>query len=135
MSNLSLRLATDQDGPRIAELVGKAGFSIDGIDWTTGIYPYWIVAQNGAGIKGCISVAPCRPIGRLEMLAVDAENPHEQAKIVRMLLVQGCATLKENGAQLAQGQIPFEMRQYKRVLKKRGCVVIARGNLMAKRLV
>lgn len=134
MSSLTLRLATDDDGPRIQALVEAAGFAIANVEWTR-LYPHWIVAQNGTGVKGCLQVCPGRPIGRLEMLAVDEEaTPVERARVVYALLNQGCDTLAEYGSQLSMGSIPFRFKAYKKCLKKRGCVVVNQGNLMAKRL-
>lgn len=130
----TVRLATDDDGPAIERLVKAAGYGVTGIEWT-GLYPYWLVVENGAGPVGCLQVCPGRPMGRLENLAVKADNPVEKARLVRMLAYSGMATLREGGSQLADFVIPFSERAYKKALKKRGATVIAQGNLMSRRLV
>ncbi len=129
-----IRLATNADGPQIGELVLVAGFDVHGLDWSN-IEPYWLVADEDDEVVGCVQVLPGLPIGRLELLALDEDLTHrQQAVIVRDLLEHGAATLTLGGAQLAAGLIPFTHKTYKRILKKRGCVVIATGNMLAKPL-
>lgn len=128
-----IRLATNADGPRIGELAEQNGFIKD-LDWTD-IEPYWLVVENGRGVVGAVQVAPGKPCGRLEMLSTDpALERFERGRVVKALLDQGYATLTMGGAQIALGLIPFGLKSYKRVLKKRGAMVVTSGNLMAKRL-
>lgn len=127
-----IRLGTNADGPRIGELVAEGGFDVIGLDWTL-IEPYWLVADAGEEIVGCLQVLPGRPVGRLELLAADDSLTHrERTIVIKALIEQGMATLKLAGVQLATGMIPFEHKAYKRLLKKRGAVVIASGNMLAK---
>lgn len=127
-----IRLGTNADGPRIGELVAEGGFDVIGLDWTL-IEPYWLVADTGEEIVGCLQVLPGRPVGRLELLAAEDSLTHrERAMVVKALLEQGMVTLQRAGVQLATGLIPFDHKEYKRLLKKRGAVVIASGNMLAK---
>lgn len=127
-----IRLGTNADGPRIGELVAAGGFDVIGLDWTL-IEPYWLVADTDEEIVGCLQVLPGRPVGRLELLAADDSLTHrERARVLKALVEQGMATLQLAGAQLATGMVPFENKAYKRLLKKRGAVVIASGNMLAK---
>lgn len=134
MAGLNIRMAQNTDGETIQSLVQHAGFTIDGIDWSD-VYPYWLVAENGAGVIGCIQVLPAKPMGWLEMLGTDqALSDPQRAKAVKALVIAGSAMLKQAGAQLAIGVIPFEMRSYTKILKRRGARVVSRGNIIAKRL-
>ena len=55
--------------------------------------------------------------------------------MVNMLLLTGSKMLKEYGAQAASGLIPFEMKWYKRWLKRNhGTVTLTSGNLVLHRL-
>ena len=131
---MTVRMAQDTDGETIRELVDAAGFSIDGLDWSK-VYPYWLVAENGAGVVGCIQVCVGLPVGHLELMGTSqALSDSQRAKAVKALLLYGSATLQQAGAQLAMGVIPFEMRSYTKILKRRGAVVVSRGNVIAKRL-
>ncbi len=130
---MNIRLATNEDGERIEELVsGQIGA---GLDWTD-IYPYWLVAEKGGKVVGCLNVALSKPVGRLDLLAIDESlSPHARGKAVRGLLVQGGATLKAHGAQMVFSVVPFELKSYKRILKKHfGAVVVGQGNMIIARL-
>ena len=130
----SIRMAQNTDGETIQGLVQHAGFTIDGIDWSD-VYPYWLVAETGGLVVGCIQVLPGKPIGHTGMLAVRLDHvPREKARAVKKLVIAAMAVLKQGGAQLAMGVVPFELRSYKRALKNRGAVVVSRGNVLAARL-
>lgn len=140
MTRMKIRMAQDDDGETIRELVTGAGFSIDDLDWSR-VYPYWLVAESfdkssgGAGVIGCIQVCIGLPVGRLEMLGVARVlSDSQRAKAVKALLLYGAATLQQAGAGLAMGVIPFELRAYTKILTRRGVRVVNRGNIVAKRL-
>lgn len=131
---IAVRVATNEQSPAIVELVTKAGFAIEGIDWSD-IEPYWLLAELKDEPVGCIQVLPGKPIGHLEMLAVKESLSHiERAQTVWRLLYAGANTLKRTGASMACGTIPFKLKAYKKLLKKRGCEVITSGNLLGVKL-
>lgn len=132
---MNVRLALDEDGERIRNLFAQTQGTIEGLDWSA-VYPHWIVVENKSEIVGCINIAPSKPIGRLDFLAVDPNlRPHAHGKVVRALIVQGLATLKQDGCSASVSQIPFELRAYKRVLKKHfGAIVIGQGNMVMRTL-
>ena len=131
----SIRMALDVDGKVISQLVKENGFQqTEGIDWSH-VYPYWLVAEQNGEIIGCIQVRISVPIGGLEMLSVKQDLDHTiKSLVVKSLLLGGSSTLKQAGASLAAGVVPFEMKSYKKLLKRRGCVSISVGNIMARRL-
>lgn len=130
---MKIRLAQNEDGERIRELVSNQ--VCDGLDWSD-VYPYWLVAENNGRIVGCLNVALSKPIGRLDTLGVDGSlNPHARSKAVRGLILQGIATLKANGSGACLSIVPFELRTYKKILKKHfDALVIGQGNMIIKRL-
>lgn len=132
-----VRLATNQDGAMIGVLLTNAGFDLTGlpISWDD-LYPYWLVAELDGELVGCIQVAFSKPIGYMELLAVDRSLSHTlQASLVKALCYQAMATLKKGGCTLSGGMVAFEDKNWKKVLKRRGCVIIASGNKFVKRLV
>ena len=132
--DITIRLAQNSDGPRIGELVWESGYMVEDVDWTD-IYPYWLVADVDGRLAGGLQVLPGKPMGRLELLAVEDALPHRtNALVVKSLILAGMATLTKAGAQLASGFIPFEYKSYKRMLKKRGGKVVAQGNMIESRL-
>ncbi len=130
---MNVRLATNADGPRIAELVSTQTGA--GLDWTN-IYPYWLVAEKGGAIVGCLNVALSKPVGRLEFMGLDDSlSPHARGKTFRGLVMQGMATLKAHGTEAIFSVVPFELKSYKRVLKKHfGAVIVGQGNMIIARL-
>lgn len=131
---VNIRLAENADGATIEKLSREGGFNVDGLDWSD-IYPHWLVAENGNGIIGCIQVSLGKPIGRLEMMCIDSDLTHrERAMTVKHLALSGAATLKKYGGQVMMIVVPFEMKSWKKVLKKRGAEVAFQGNTMIKRL-
>ncbi len=134
ITNIVIRLADNSEGHIVEKLTNENGFTLEGLDWTT-IFPYWLVAVNENEIIGTIQVSQSRPVGRLELLSIKPNIDHRlRALTVKRLLLAGCASLKEGGAQMSMGMIPFEMKSYKKLLKKRGSIIVSNGNLMAKRL-
>lgn len=60
---------------------------------------------------------------------------HARGRVFRALILQGIATLKANGTEACVSMIPFELKSYKRLLKKHfGSVVVGQGNIVMTRL-
>jgi hypothetical protein len=130
---MKFRLALNEDGERIDELASKQ--TGPGLDWSD-IYPYWLVAEKDGKIIGCLNVAPSKPVGRLDFLALDDSlSPHTRSKAVRGLILQGMATLLAGGSTASVSIVPFELKSYKKILKKHfDATVIGQGNMIIKRL-
>ena len=134
MSEIEVRLASNEDGDDIHGLLHSSGVLIEGLDWSD-IYPHWLVAEIARKIVGCFQVVLGKPIGFIEFLATDKSLSHrERANVVKVLFDQALAALTAYGAQMVSGTIPFEMKAYKRVVKRRGGVVLYSGNTFVKRL-
>lgn len=132
---IRIEIALDEHAPRIKKLVLASGVhSIEDLAFNK-VFPFWLVAWRGTRIVGAIQTCPGLPIGRLELLAVDRSLPHRfRAQATKALLMQGLSVLLQHGCEAASGMIPFEAKAYKRLLKKRGAVVILSGNTMMFRL-
>jgi hypothetical protein len=135
MPKVTVRLAENAEGERVKYVLEQQhGKQEDWLRWDQ-ISPYWLVAEIDGEIVGCIQTRPSRPIGGLENLATLRRlSDVERGLVVRNLVLSGSAVLVGHGCQIADGFIPFELRSYKRVLKKRGAVVSGQGNLMARRI-
>lgn len=134
-SSPTIRLAVNGDGERIRQLVATTQIDIPTLDWSD-IYPYWIAAEINGQIVGCLNVALSKPIGRLDLLAVDGSLPPlARARVVKALIVQGLAVLKADGATATLSVVPFQLRSYRRILKKHfGAQVCGQGNMIVKGL-
>ena len=134
MSGIEVRLAQNEDGDTIHDLLHADGLNLEGLDWHD-IYPHWLVAEIEEKIVGCVEVLIGKPIGKMEFLATDDALSHrDRACVVKELFAQVGAVLKIAGVQMVSGSIPFEMKAYKRVVKRRGGVVLYSGNTFIKRI-
>jgi hypothetical protein len=131
MQKPELRMATNLDGPRIAELHGP---EYAWMDWSD-IEPFWAVAELDERVIGCLQIHQGKPIGRLEMLAVDEElAPRQRALVVRNLIWLGILALRSGGSSAVSALIAFEDRAFKHQVKKHfGAEVTLSGNLLTVR--
>ena len=108
--------------------------SVEGVDWSE-VAPYWLVVKRDGKVQGALQVAPGKPVGRLEMLALDPGlDKKKRATLTKALVFQGLAVLKAAGAQLAMSVISRETPAWKRVLKRRGGVAAFSGRAIVLRL-
>lgn len=136
VDHIETRAALNAEGERIRDLLVKTGFNYQGLgfDWSD-IEPYWLVALVNGQILGCVQMCPGKPIARMEMLAVDEDlAPRLRAVLVKELILSAMAGLKISGCQAISALINFDMKPFKRFLKKRGAVVLTSGNLMIRRV-
>ena len=133
---VTVRLAKNEDGPRISELLAMVGLKTEGwdIDWND-IEPWWIVAELDGVVKGAVQICPSKPIARVEFLAVDPEmNEMDRGRVISNLERQWKATVKISGAGGFAGMIPYEYDSYLNVARRRGYVSIGEGHHMVKRV-
>jgi len=129
-----VRVAKNADGPRIGELGQAQGFPIEGLDWSD-IEPYWLVAESEGIVVGAIQLCLAKPFGWLEMLFIDRTLTQQgQAKVMKALVGRGLVSIAAFGAQLALGTVSSSQPAWRRILKRRGGVVLQSGSLLAKRL-
>ena len=105
---------------------------MDGLDMSE-LYPNWLVAVIDGDVVGCIQVLPAKPVGYIDFMAADkALDSKTRVRVFKKFETQCYAVLKANGSQAATYFIPFELKSYKRILKKRGAVVMASGNMLTR---
>lgn len=133
-SGLRIESARAQDGPAIGALLEAGGFPARGLDWTE-VAPYWLIARRGGEVVGAVQVILGRPVGWLELLVVAAELDHAaRARVVKRLIGAGMRALHAFGAQVAMGTVPFELKSYAKVVRRRGGVIAFSGHAFCKRL-
>ena len=134
MSEIEVRLASNEDGDDVHRLVLAGGEEISGLDWHD-IYPHWLVAEIEGKIVGCIQVCLGKPIGFLDGLLLEQGLDHQiNARLIKALTHQGFLVLEKYGAQVAVCLVPFENKAFKRILKKRGGTIMKSGNMIGRRL-
>jgi hypothetical protein len=136
-AGITVRIATDQDGPDIARLAKLSSFEFEGmeIDWSD-IFPHWILAEHEGRAVGAVQVCPGRPVGRMDLLFLDPQLRNAQRGIAtKFLTMAGQEVCRRAGAQIVMSVIAHDMPGFKKVAKKRGWRTINSGVLMVKRVV
>ena len=99
------------------------------------LYPFWIVVEDEDRIIGCVQAVPAVPFGYTEFLTTVEDLSHTtRSKVIKGLMLQATAILKQGGSEIALGTVPTDMKAWKKVIKKRGGVNIGLCNVYAKRL-
>ena len=123
--------ASPADVDELLRLLGEAGFrSLDGMDWS-GMYPFWLMAKIEMEAVGCVQICPSKPMGYVEFLSLDKTLVGTmRARVFKRLYAMATGILKDQGCQAGAGMVPFDLKSYKRILKKRGARVTGQGNMM-----
>lgn len=131
-SSMNVRFATNDDAPRVKELVEETQ-KITGLDWSD-IYPYWLVAEKDE-IVGCLNILMSKPLGRLELLSLDPKLGHyTRGRVAKALVYMGFGLLKAEGADGVLCIVSFSQKSFKKIIKRRGGIVVGQGNLMVRSL-
>lgn len=131
---VKIRLATNEAGPLIAEVLKANGIEIPGANWDS-VFPHWLIATVDDEVIGCIQVMPAKPIGWLEFLYVKPSSSFKfRAIAIRKLLYQGLATIKMAGAQYAGCPVDSANVKFGDMLIKMNFVKAAEAHLLVKKL-
>lgn len=118
--DFKIRSAVDTDGPVIAALLALAGPDFRHLDWHS-IGAGWIVADREGEIVGALQICNGKPIGRLELLAIDPKRSKTfKAKLVKGLVLTGCKVLAVFGAQEVQVLTPADQLGYHEIIERYG---------------
>lgn len=127
---IKIRIASDDDGPTIGALAWDNGFRLKGVTWDK-VYPYWLVAELNGDIVGAVQISHGMPVARVETLCMSDKLSHrERAICARQILMAAMITLRSGGAQAITSLVPFKMKSYKRLIKRRGGKVVDSGNMI-----
>lgn len=136
MSEIKTRLATSEDGDAVHGLLVQNGSTYAGqdIDWSD-IVPYWLVAEREGKVVGALQTCPGKPMGRIEMLVMDASlSQRERAITYREMVNASLSVLRGMGAQIVAVLVPDAMQEYRKFLEGRDCAAWESGTLMVRRL-
>lgn len=129
-----IRLAGNEHGLLIAELLKENGIDLPATDWSV-VSQHWLIATVEENVIGCVMVIPTKPIAFLEFLFVSPSAPFKlRAIAVRKLALQGAGTLMLAGCSWALGTISRQHQVWKEILEKNGAVSVGNVAMMAKRL-
>lgn len=129
-----IRLAGNEHGLLIAELLKENGIDLPATDWSQ-VSSHWLIATVEENVIGCVMVIPTKPIAFLEFLFVSPSAPFKlRAIAVRKLALQGMQTLMLAGCSWAFGTIAREHQAWGEILAKNGAVPVGNVAMVAKRL-
>lgn len=112
-----IRLATNEAGPLIAEVLEDNGITLEHADWSK-VFPHWLIACDGDQAIGCCQVLVAKPVGYVEFLFVRPSAPFKlRAIAIRKLIIQSMATLYHGGCQYVGGVVAVKNYKFANVLE------------------
>ena len=131
---IKIRLALDETGPLIAEILKENGIELSGCDWNR-VFPSWLIATVDDEVIGCIQVMPAKPLGWCQFLYVKPSASFKMRAIaLRKLAIQGASTLYHYGSDYVTFTVDVKNKKFYDVLKKFNVVQVGSAMHMAKRL-
>jgi hypothetical protein len=132
--SVEIRLAVNEAGPLIAEVLLENGITLPGVDWKR-VFPHWLIATVEDEVIGCCQVAISKPVGYLEFLFVRKSAPFKvRAIAIRKLLIQGMSTLHTAGCQYVGGVVAAKNVKFAHVLEGLNFVKSFPADVHVKRL-
>jgi len=133
--SVKIRLALDETGPLIAEVLAENGIELPDADWSK-IFPHWLIATVNDDVVGCCQVLASKPVGYVEFLFVKPSAPFKiRAIAIRKLIIQSMATIQMNGSSYLGAILDAKNEKFRNVLEKLNFVKSANNIMMAKRLI
>lgn len=131
---VKIRLALDETGPLIAEILKENGIDLPGMSWEK-VWPHWLIATVDDDVIGCLQVMPSKPIAYCEMLCVTGKVSFKlRAIAIRKLIQQGIATGYHGGASYLAFNVDFGNDKFTTVIKKMNAQMMCGRFLFMKRL-
>jgi hypothetical protein len=114
---VEIRLAVDEAGPLIAEVLRENGVAFEA-DWSK-VFPHWLIATVDDEVIGCCQVLPAKPVGFVEFLFVKPSAPFKTRAIaLRKLIVQSMLTIEAAGSQYVGAVVAQKNRKFADVIEK-----------------
>lgn len=141
----TIRLARDEDGPKIGQLYADCQWADHGVNWKQeGLGQWWIVGEKDGRIVGAIQVMAAKPFGYVGDMVV---HPSERGQtgnggsglsqnlglLARILYAVANTMLAQSGVEVAMGVISTKTPALQRVMEKYGMVSLGQYHLMARR--
>jgi len=119
MKKYRARLALNDEGDRIQELIDPGGEGYPDVKWDE-IHPWWVVVVDEDEIIACAQVICSKPIGHVEFLSIDEKlNPMQRAYAVKVVYAYSHVSMHQSGVFVARSSVQFGMKHWKKVIKKR----------------
>lgn len=129
-----IRLATDETGPMIADVLKANSIELPGADWSR-VFPNWLIATVDDEVMGCLMVIPGRPVSFFEFLYVKPSAGFKfKAIAIRKLILQAVSTATLNGSSYAACTVDLKNKAFAGVMDGINCIPVSTVEIRAKRL-
>ena len=129
-----VRLAVNEAGPLIAEILKENGIELPGVTWDS-VFPYWLIACDGDQAIGCCQVLIAKPVGFVEFLFVRKSAKFKMRAIaMRKLMAQSISTLQMFGCTYVGGVLAEMNFKFSEVIEKMSFVKTCSANVYARRV-
>ena len=131
---VKIRLATDEAGLLIADVLKSNGIELPFANWSK-VFPSWLIATVDDDVIGCVQVMPAKPVGYAEWLYVKPSAPFKMRAIaVHKLIYAAIATVQQAGASYITCLQDNNNTKFSDVLKKINFVPVSENTRLVKRL-
>lgn len=131
---VEIRLAVNEAGPAIAEVLKENGIVLDAADWTK-VFPHWLIATVDEHVIGCCQVLVSKPVGYVEFMLVRKDVPFKLKVVaIRKLIIQSMATLQAAGCSYVGGVVATKNFKFANVIEKLNFVKTYQADMYVKRL-
>lgn len=131
---VKIRLAADDSGPLIADVLRANGVELPGADWNK-VFPNWLIATVDDEVIGCLQVLPAKPVTWCEFLHVKPSAGFKMRAIaLRKLMAAGMSTAFHNGSSYVAGMVDGRNQKLYEVLEHMGFVTASPHVPIVKRL-
>lgn len=133
-----IRLATDEDGPKIGQLYKECDWPDHGADWTVpDIGKWWIVAELEGKMVGAMQMIASKPFGYIGDILVHPEERDRTfqslGSLARLFFLTAMAVLRQAGVEIFMGIVADSQPEFKDVLCRHGAVKLGHYELLARR--
>lgn len=131
---IQIRLAVDEAGPLIAELLKENGIEFPACDWAR-VFPSWLIATQKDDLIGCLQVMPVKPIGYVNFLHVKPSASFKMRAIaIRKLALAAISTMHYAGVHYVAGFVSPENKRFLNVLEKLKFAKLASGLIVIRQI-
>ena len=124
LGRVAVRLARPDEGLEIYRLYLASGKApLPDVDWSQDVSPYWLVAEQGEQMVGCVQLRPSQPMGMIELLCLAPTlTAYQRARVFKHLVEAALVAMKHMGAQAVTFGIDQQYPTFAKIAVQYGAV-------------
>ena len=121
---VGIRLARSSEGLELYRLYLASGkVPLPDVDWSRDVSPYWLVAEQGEQMVGCVQLRPSKPIGMIELLCLDPTlTAYQRARVFKHLVEAALLAIRQMGAQAVTFGIDQQYPTFAKIAVQHGAI-------------